>query len=56
MALASSPVTVQRHEKDGTKISVEWPPLLLDYQSFMRGIDRGDQLMGYYNVSRRSKK
>ena len=23
-------------------------------RSFMRGIDRGDQLMGYYNVGRRS--
>ena len=29
---------------------------LPDYQSFMRGIERGDQLLGYYNVGRRSKK
>ena len=54
MAQASSPVTVQRREKDGTRRNVECPPLLPDYQSFMRGIDRGDQLMGYYNVGRRS--
>ena len=27
-----------------------------DYQANMRGIDWGDQLMGYYNVGRRSKK
>ena len=56
VAQASSPVTVQRREKDGTRRNVECPPLLPDYQSFMRGIDRGDQLMGYYNVGRRSKK
>ena len=54
MAQASSPVTVQRREKEGTRRNVECPPLLPDYQSFMRGIDRGDQLMGYYNVGRRS--
>ena len=23
-------------------------PLLLDYQAYMRGVDRGDQLIGYY--------
>ena len=54
VAQASSPVTVQRREKDGTRSNVECLPLLPDYQSFMRGIDRGDQLMGYYNVGRRS--
>ena len=27
-----------------------------DYQAFMRGVDRGDQLMGYYNIRRRSRK
>ena len=35
---------------------LECPPLLPDYQAYMRGIDRGDQLMSYYNVGRRSKK
>ena len=55
MAQASSPVTVQRREKNGTRRNVECLPLLPDYQSFMRGIDRGDQLMDYYNVGRRSK-
>ena len=56
MAQASSPLTVQIREKDGTKKNVACPPLLPDYQSFMRRIERGDQLMGYYNVGRRSKK
>ena len=47
---------MQRREKDGSLRNVECPPLLPDYQAYMRGIDRGDQLMGYYNVGRRSKK
>ena len=53
VARASSPVTVQRREKDGSLRNVECPPLL---PAYMRGIDRGDQLMGYHNVGRRSKK
>ena len=36
VAQASSPVTVQSRAKDGTKGNVECPPLLPDYQSFMR--------------------
>ena len=39
VAQASSPVTVERREKDGTKRNVQCPPLLPDYQKFMRGID-----------------
>ena len=27
-----------------------------DYQQYIRGVDRGDQLVGYYNIDRRSKK
>lgn len=30
-------------------------PLLPDYQTYMRGVDRGDQLMGYYSMARGSK-
>ena len=29
---------------------------LPDYQQYMRGVDRGDQLVGYYNIRLRSKK
>ena len=32
------------------------PPCLPDYQAYMRGVGRGDQLIGYHNVGRRSKK
>ncbi len=56
MARCSFPVTVKRRKKDGTQKEVESPPCLPDYQKYMRGVDRGDQLMGYYNVGRRSKK
>ena len=58
VARASSPVTVQRREKDGSLRNVECPPLLPDYQALLYERDRlrRDQLMGYYNVGRRSKK
>ena len=32
------------------------PPCVPDYQNLMRGVDFGDQMMGYYRVGRRSKK
>ena len=32
------------------------PPLLDDYVKYMRGVDRGDQLITLYNGGRRSKK
>ena len=56
MAKCSLPITAKRREKDGTQKDVECPPCLPDYQKFMRGIDRRDQMMGYYNVGRRSRK
>ena len=49
-------VTVKRKNPDGTRADVTCPPLLPDYQQYMRGVDRGDQLVTYYNLSRRSKK
>ena len=48
--------TVLRHGPDGSQIPVECPPLLPDYQKYMRGVDKGDQMIGLYNVGRRSKK
>ncbi len=56
VAEASSPITVERRDKDGIKRNVQCPPLLPDYQKIMKGIDCGDQLMGYYNIGRRSRK
>ncbi|XP_065891659.1 piggyBac transposable element-derived protein 4-like [Dysidea avara] len=48
--------TVRRRNPDGTATNVPCPPLLPDYQQYMRGVDRGDQLIGCYNIGRRSKK
>ena len=48
-------VKVKRKNPDGTRTDVTCPPLLPDYQQYMRGVDRGDQLVTYYNLSRRSK-
>lgn len=53
---SAGPTTVLRHQQDGSRVAVECPPLLPDYQQYMRGVDRGDQLIGLYNVGRRSKK
>ena len=48
--------TVKRKNPDGTTTNVACPPLLPDYQQYMHGVDRGDQLIDYYNIGRRSKK
>ena len=40
-----TPVTVKRTSQDGSRNDVPCPPLLPDYQQYMRGVDRGDQLI-----------
>jgi hypothetical protein len=47
---------VKRRGKDGTSGNFQCPPLLPDYIKHMRGVDRGDQLISYYNIGRRSRK
>ena len=46
---ATQDVVVKRRTKDGTQEEVNCPPRLPDYQAYMRGVDRGDQLMLHYN-------
>ena len=41
------PVTITRKNPDGSQTDVECPPLLPDYQKYMRGVDSGLQLIGY---------
>ena len=36
-----TPVDVMRRNPDGSRVSVQCPPPLADYQAFMRGVDRG---------------
>ena len=53
---SAGPTTVLRYQTDGSRAPVECPPLLPDYQQYMRGVDRGDQHIGEYNIGRQSKK
>ena len=53
---AGAEPTVKRRRIDGSQEDVSCPPLLPDYQSYMRGVDWGDQLQTCYNVGRRSRK
>lgn len=53
---ASVQPTVKRKQLDGARVDVNCPPCLPDYQKFMRGVDRGDQMIGYYYLGRRSRK
>ena len=48
--------TVARRNEDGTSANIPCPPLLDDYVTYMRGVDRGDQMISLYNLGRRSKK
>ena len=41
---SGTPCTVQRRQADGSVENLKCPPCLPDYQSFMRGVDRIDQL------------
>lgn len=48
--------TVERTERDGTKITVSCPTALSDYNMFMGGIDKADMLRSIYGTGRKSKK
>ena len=53
-AECDEPITIKRKNPD--QLDVECPRLLPDYQQYMRGVDRGNQLIGYYNIGRTSVK
>ena len=44
----SSTGTVSRKQRDGSTIEVPCPESIIHYNMFMGGVDRGDQLRGYY--------
>ena len=51
-----STCTVKRRTTTGAQEDKPCPPCLPDYQCFMRGVDRNDQMQQYYNLGRRSIK
>ena len=48
--------TVQRRESDGTRSSVPCPAAMALYNTYMGGVDRNDQLRGYYHVRLKCRK
>lgn len=49
-------VTFQRRKKDGTRIEVTCPSAVKLYNLNMSGVDKGDQMRGYYRARCKSKK
>ncbi len=41
---------VRRRQKDGSAVMVPCPDSVTTYNTFMNGVDRGDQMRGYYHV------
>ena len=48
--------TVLRKQRDGTRIPVPCPQAIISYNEFMGGVDRGDQVRGYYSCRMKSRK
>ena len=48
--------TVLRRVQDRSRVSVPCPQSILLYNKFMGGVDRGDQLRGYYSCRYKSRK
>ena len=48
--------TVMRRKLDGSRAPIPCPQSILLYNKFMGGVDRGDQLRGYYECRKRSRK
>ena len=48
--------SVLRRQLDGTRTSVPCPESIIQYNSYMGGVDRWDQLRGYYNCRTKRRK
>ena len=48
--------TVLRRQRDGSQMSLPCPAAVISYNAYMGGVDRGDQLRGYYSCQSRSRK
>ena len=47
---------VLRGQRNGSRISVACPAACVSYNKYMGGVDRGDQLRGYYHVRMKCRK
>ena len=58
MSTTSQPqsTNVLRRQKDGLRISVPCPMSVLDYNTYMGSVDRGDQVRGYYSCRMKCRK
>jgi len=53
LSTMSNPLTtqsVERKQKDGSKVMVPCPDAVVVYNKFMGGVDKGDQLRHYYHI------
>ena len=48
--------SVMCRQRDGTRTSVTCPKSIIDYNTYTGGVDRGDQLRGYYHCLSKSRK
>ena len=55
-AQPSATSSVLRRQKDHTRTPVTCPESILLYNKYMGGVDRGDQLRGYYSCRTKSRK
>ena len=52
----NSEVTISHRQKTGTKVDIQCPEGVQLYNLFMAGVDKNDQLRGYYAVRTKSTK